>query len=82
MVGTPDTYRENAARCLKMAAEATDPAVKTNLTENAERWFRLAVDSADANDKIEKSMVQLRKADRKGRSRRMPRSNASKTRVV
>lgn len=65
MVGTPDTYRENAARCLRMAAETADPAVKDTLTDTAERWIRLAVDSADANDKLEKAMVHLREAHRK-----------------
>jgi len=48
-----------------MAAEATDPAVRNTLTDSAERWIRLAVDAADANDKLEKVMVQLRKAHRK-----------------
>jgi hypothetical protein len=36
--------RRNARRCLKQAAQATDPIIKERLSESAKGWARLAAD--------------------------------------
>ena len=46
---------------MKLAAETTDPVLKTSLTDNAERWFRLAVNLADASAKLTNSKVHKAK---------------------
>jgi hypothetical protein len=40
----PAQCREQAKRCLKLAADTSDPVLKTSLTETAQRWERLAAD--------------------------------------
>ena len=44
MPGDPKEFRENATRCLAMAAEAPDPDLRESLVETAHRWLRLATD--------------------------------------
>jgi hypothetical protein len=46
--------REHAIKCMKVAAEATDPIVKQRLSETAQGWNRLAADLA----KLEEKMAQ------------------------
>jgi hypothetical protein len=40
----PKECREQAKRCLKLAAETNDPVLNTSLTDAAHRWERLAAD--------------------------------------
>ena len=40
----PDECHENAKRCLATALETSDLILKASLTDNAQRWLRLAVD--------------------------------------
>ena len=44
MPGDPKEFRENATRCLAMAADAPDPDLRESLVETAQRWLRLATD--------------------------------------
>jgi hypothetical protein len=44
MPGDPKECREHAKRCLKIAQEATNPALKASLEEIAHHWLRLAAD--------------------------------------
>jgi hypothetical protein len=44
MPGDPKQYREHAKRCLKIAQEATNPALRASLEEIALQWLRLAAD--------------------------------------
>jgi hypothetical protein len=44
MPGDPKECREHAKRCLKIAQEATNPALKASLEEIAQQWLRLAAD--------------------------------------
>jgi hypothetical protein len=44
MPGDPKEFRENAQRCLAMAAEAPNPDLRESLVETAQRWLRLATD--------------------------------------
>ena len=44
MPGDPNECREHAKRCLKIAQEATNPALKASLEEIAQKWLRLAAD--------------------------------------
>jgi hypothetical protein len=44
MAADPKECREQAKRCLKLAAETNDPVLKNSLTETAHRWERLAAD--------------------------------------
>ena len=44
MPGDPKAYREHAKRCLQIAQEATNPALKVSLEEIAQQWLRLAAD--------------------------------------
>ena len=39
-----DECHENAKRCLATALETNDLTLKASLTDNAQRWLRLAVD--------------------------------------
>jgi hypothetical protein len=43
---------ENAMKCMKLAAEATDPILKQRLSETAQGWNRLAVDLATLEEKL------------------------------
>ena len=45
MPGDPKEFRENAQRCLAMAAEAPNPDLRETLVETAQRWLRLATTS-------------------------------------
>lgn len=40
----PKIFRENAQRCLAMAADTPDPDLRENLVETAQRWLRLAIE--------------------------------------
>ena len=51
MPGDPKEFRENATRCLAMAAEAPDPDLRESLVETAHRWLRLATD-IEASDSL------------------------------
>jgi hypothetical protein len=44
MPGDPKEYREHAKRCLKIAQEATNPALRASLEDIAQQWLRLAAD--------------------------------------
>jgi hypothetical protein len=44
MPGDPKEYREYAKRCLKIAQETTNPALRASLEEIAQQWLRLAAD--------------------------------------
>jgi hypothetical protein len=44
MPGDPKEYREYAKRCLKIAQETTNPALRASLEEIAHHWLRLAAD--------------------------------------
>jgi hypothetical protein len=44
MPGDPKECREHAKRCLKIAQEATNPALRASLEEIAQQWLRLAAD--------------------------------------
>lgn len=44
MPGDPKQCREHAKRCLQLAHEATNPALKDSLSDIAQQWMRLATD--------------------------------------
>ena len=44
MPGDPKECREHAMRCLKIAQEATNPALRASLEDIAQQWLRLAAD--------------------------------------
>jgi hypothetical protein len=44
MRGDPKECREHAKRCLKIAQEATNPALRASLEDIAQQWLRLAAD--------------------------------------
>jgi hypothetical protein len=44
MPGDPKDYREHAKRCLQIAQETTNPALKASLEQIAQQWLRLAAD--------------------------------------
>jgi hypothetical protein len=44
MPGDPKQCREHAKRCLELAHEATNPALKDSLSDIAQQWMRLATD--------------------------------------
>jgi len=44
MPGDPKECREHAKRCLKIAQEATNQALRASLEEIAQQWLRLAAD--------------------------------------
>jgi hypothetical protein len=53
MAADPKECREQAKRCLKLAAETNDPVLKNSLTETAHRWERLAADlDSDRNQVV------------------------------
>jgi hypothetical protein len=53
MAADPKECREQAKRCLKLAAETNDPVLKNSLTETAHRWERLAADlDSDLNQVV------------------------------
>jgi hypothetical protein len=49
-----EDYRDNAAECLRLASEATNPSMKTSLLRMAEAWHRLS-DQAERNAKADLS---------------------------
>ena len=51
MPGDPKEFRENAERCLAMAAEQPNPDLRESLVETAQRWLRLATD-IEATDSL------------------------------
>ena len=51
MPGDPKEFRENATRCLAMAADAPNPDLRESLVETAQRWLRLATD-IEATDSL------------------------------
>ena len=53
MPGDPKEFRENAKRCLAMAAEAPDPDLRESLVETAQRWLRLATEIEADNSLLE-----------------------------
>ena len=40
----PKIFRENAQRCMAMAADTPDPDFRESLVETAQRWLRLAIE--------------------------------------
>ena len=44
MPGDPKQCREHAKRCLQLAQETSNPALKDSLGNIAEQWMRLATD--------------------------------------
>jgi len=40
----PKIFRENAQRCLAMAADTPDPHLRESLVETAQRWLHLATE--------------------------------------
>jgi hypothetical protein len=48
---TVNECRRNARRCLRQAAQATDPTIKESLSESAQGWARLAADLASIKDR-------------------------------
>ena len=56
----PNTFRERAASCLKIASE-TDPVLRESLSDAARRWERLASIAADTNDILARWRVQQEK---------------------
>ena len=50
----PDECHQNAKRCLATALETSDLILKTSLTDNAQRWLRLAVDVQATQELLEK----------------------------
>jgi hypothetical protein len=44
--------REQAMKCAKQAAAATDPVLKQRLSETAQGWHRLAADLAKLEEKM------------------------------
>jgi hypothetical protein len=62
MATDPKECREQAKRCLKLAAETTDPVLKNSLTDTAHRWERLAADLQSDNDWVAKSDQLHKKA--------------------
>lgn len=56
MAADPKECREQAQRCLQLAAETNDPVLKNSLTETAHRWERLAADlDSDRNQVVNPS---------------------------
>ena len=51
----PHECHEQAKRCLKLAAETTDPKAQEILTTSSQRWERLAVKLADAEELLKQS---------------------------
>ena len=51
----PHECHEQAKRCMKLAAETTDPNAQEILTTSAQRWERLAVKLADAEELLKQS---------------------------
>ena len=49
-----EDYRANAAECLRLASEATNPAMRASLFRMAESWHRLH-DQAERNAKADLS---------------------------
>ena len=49
-----DECHENAKRCLATALETSDLSLKASLTDNAQRWLRLAVDVQATKELLEK----------------------------
>jgi hypothetical protein len=45
-----NAYTEQAKRCLELAAGASDPVLKQNLIEAAQRWTRIASELFDHCD--------------------------------
>jgi hypothetical protein len=53
MPGDRNAYTEHAKRCLELAAEASDPVLKQNLIDAAQRWTRLASDLAATSELLD-----------------------------
>ena len=49
----PKIFRENAQRCLAMAADTSDPDLRESLVETAQRWLRLATEIEADNSLLE-----------------------------
>ena len=47
MPGDPKECREHAKRCLQLADETTNPALKDSLLDISRHWMRLAADLQD-----------------------------------
>ena len=60
MPGDPKEFRENATRCLAMAADAPNPDLREILVETAQRWLRLATEIEADNSLLEPTMKKLR----------------------
>ena len=60
----PKTFRENAQRCLAMAADASDPDLRESLVETAQRWLRLATEIEADNSLLEPTHNEKAKVGR------------------
>ena len=52
MSADPKECREQAKRCLRLAAETNDPVLRDSLTDTAHRWERLAAELQSDNDNL------------------------------
>ena len=52
MSADPKECREQATRCLRLAAEANDPLLRDSLTDTAHRWERLAAELRSDNNNL------------------------------
>ena len=52
MSADPKECREQAKRCLRLAAEANDHVLRDSLTDTAHRWERLAAELQSDNDNL------------------------------
>ena len=57
-----NAYAEHAKRCLDLAAGTSDPVVKQNLVDAAQRWTRIASELAVTNEPLNNCEQRLERA--------------------
>ena len=57
MSADPKECREQAKRCLRLAAEANDSVLRDSLTDTAHRWERLAAELQSGHDNLAMELV-------------------------
>ena len=60
----PKIFRENAQRCLAMAADTSDPHLRESLVETAHRWLCLATELEADNSLLEPTHHEKAKVGR------------------
>lgn len=60
----PKTFRENAQRCLAMAADTPDPHLRESLVETAQRWLHLATEIEADHSLLEPTHYEKAKVGR------------------